>query len=183
MKTALRLLAVLLPVLMTPACGEGSEGSASTEGWNRDRGSASMQVAGEPWVGESARARIKGPKLSLDLVRSDTVGTVTTRGQVKLVLSDFDGPGTYTASRSSMFVVVTIDRAMLPKDTDSDESATAVLKDALGGTDTWILSGGQVVITSVTKTEVEGTFQWTPPAGSRGSDRALTDGQFRAIVR
>lgn len=142
-----------------------------------------MQLGGEPWVGDSAKARIKDTLLSLNFVSRNTAGTHSTRDQVKLSILDFEGPGIYTVTPGSMFVAVTINRAELLDSENTEAKTAGVLKGALGGSATYMLDGGQVVVTSVTKSEVEGTFQWTPRTGSPSSYRPLTDGKFRAIVK
>lgn len=140
-----------------------------------------MQVAGETWVGESAKARLRSGRLAIDLTRSDTAGNITTRGQVKLSISKFEGPGTYPAGPTSMFVTVAIDRASLTSTSGSEDAVTDTLKDALGGTKMQMLSQAEVIITSIDDAQVEGTFECTPGPGS--PDPAITAGEFRALLK
>ncbi len=174
-------LVSLLAAFLLPACGGEPSAADSRSNTTRDRGSASMEIGGEAWAAESAKARVNGSRLSIDLARSDTEANVTTRGQVKLSIPGFEGPGQYTAGSTSMFVVVSIDRSALADAAESDEKVIGAMKGALGGTEMHILTNAEVEVTSVTDTEVVGTFEFTPRAESPGP--ALTNGEFRAILK
>jgi len=180
-----QLAALALAVLTLAACdnSDSSNGADSKrqDRAEKDRGSASMMIGDQQWSATSARAKLKAEKLSISASRMDRRDGEMSRQELKLVVDDFRGVGSYEAmDGGSMFVGVSLDVEKASADqTDEDTARTAA--EMLGGSDLLMLGGAQVEITAADDQHIEGTFTWTP--SQRLNRPAIRAGEFRAVIK
>lgn len=162
--------------------GDSEPKKKATEGRKKrvkkDRGEGSMMLGEIEWLSTSARAKLKDDKLKISMSRMDgRVGEKMVRHSLTLHVPDFKGPGDYTIPSfggiPSLYVVVGFDVS----DTKSEDEGQAAAMKALSESKTVMLAGAKVTITSVTATEVIGTFE------HKTAKVSMTDGKFRAIIK
>ena len=147
----------------------------------KDRGDASMTVAGVAWTGEAAKATLKGSRLTIKANRTDMTEGAVTRQELHLVISDYKGPGDYeTGIADSRFLGVGLDVATAKAAASDDAKTTKVAADSLSAAKHVLLSKAKVHIDSASEAEIVGTFSWTPSMGMQGPE--ITGGKFRALV-
>lgn len=162
-------LTVLLWTTLLACGGNDAKGSG------KDRGSASMVLDDASWEAERAKAKVMNGSLRLNFTAMHSTKGVTTRQELKLVLRDYDGPGTYTAAPGvSMYVSVAVNVGKL-RDNDSPEA----VKDMLGGVQNIPMMGAQVVVDSDEDGEVRGSFT---KDSSPGATATVIAGEFRALM-
>lgn len=154
----------------------------------KDRGEGSATIGGQPWVAETARAKLEDGKLRLTLSKMDMTDKGVARDAFSLVIDDYAGPGDYTTkSVSSNFsgVAFDVERAKAAVDADGkadDAKVTAQAIDTMKKAEVILMRGTEIHIESATADEFVGTFAWEPN-GSMANKPAVTDGKFRAVVR
>lgn len=161
------------PADSSAAKKEGAdEGPPARRGRDRrdkkERGSGSVMIGDSKWDAERCKARIKGERLSVSCSHTDVSDEKVKRQEVKLVINDYKGPGTYKAANiGSMFVGVGIDVAEA-KAAEKDDAKTATLAtDAIKGAGTVLLIGADIEVTAADDAFVDGTFSWSGGPNSK----------------
>lgn len=144
----------------------------------KDRGDGSMMLGEMEWLATSARARRKDDVLTISMSRMDgSVGEKMVRHSLELHLRDFQGPGDYTIGMvggvPSLYIVVGFEVPASESKKDAKEAAML----AFNQSKTVMLRGARVSITSVSDTEVVGTFE------HKAGKLPISNGKFRAVVK
>lgn len=143
---------------------------------SKDRGSAAFTAGENSWTATSASVRRKADTLRISASNSSREGDMAIGERLSLVIPAYQGPGTYQAGPTSMWVRAGFDTSKDKSEQQTQQAAMAVLQ----GAKQIRLAGAEVEITADDGDFIEGRF-----ATSAGSDpaTAVRDGHFRAQVK
>lgn len=158
---------------------------------DEDKGSATLLLGEDEleWKAERASARLKDDgKLKISASVHSQVDDEVNRRQLRLVLTDYKGPGKYEVKdMSSSLTAINLNTKDLKKAEEegdkekADKAATKAAMDAIGGGSVVLLRGTQVEITSANDEFIDGTFSISGAQGLRGPKKL--SGEFHARVK
>jgi hypothetical protein len=161
--------------------GEGGDEERRAARAEKDEGSLSVKIGDAVWSTDKARARLTGKRLGISANRTQRTDAGVDVQRLSLSLSDYEGPGDYdTGITGSTFVRAGFDAEAAAAAEDDDSKAAKLAADTIRDSSVVMLSHAKVRITAADDTFIEGTFEWTPPAGNDGPP--MRDGTFRARI-
>ncbi len=165
------LLSVLFLSLLMTACSGDDDSTEDTDDTGTEAGAEFLtaKVAGTTFEAAQDPAVIVGAQISSGVLAVQ--GGKNNGETISIAISNYDGPGTYTAgdaiTNTNIMQYLTIDPIA--------SWASSLASAALGG-----LEAGTVTVTSDSDGVVEGTFSFEGYNGEDMTSKMVTEGKFKA---